>query len=265
LDTVELIQRARRIAAIAAQIPGVQAVSLGGSLSNGLADERSDIDLHVYWRAPLADRAGRHAQLASAADPGRPIREIGDWGLEDHLEVGGRLAELVYVDLGDYTRTIDRAYADGLGDEGFATALLAFAADGVVLEDPHGELAAIQARLATYPDATRRRLLADMPRLLGAYLGQFEKAQSRRDLLFAQHRRYTIQMVFFNLLFAINRRYHPGEKRLLDHAERCPLRPARLRERWEDLALRPVDDAMVARVLGDLIDELCALARQEEL
>jgi Domain of unknown function (DUF4037) len=259
LETTELT-RARAIAAAAIQIPGVRAISLGGSLASGMADALSDIDLHVYWRAPLAGLAARHALLASVADPGEPLREIGDWGLEDHLVSGGRPAELVYVELGDYEAQIERAYRDGLGDEGFATSALSFAAGGVALEDPRGELAAIQARLATYPEVTRRRLLADMPRLLRAYLGQLEKAQRRGDLLFAQHRRYTLQMVFFNLLFAINRRYHPGEKRLLEHAERCAARPERLRERWEDLALRRIDDPQVAELLRGLTDEICALA-----
>jgi predicted nucleotidyltransferase len=184
------IERARRIAAAAAGIAGVAAISLGGSLASGLADERSDIDLHVYWRAPLADRAARAAALASLADPGTQVAEVG----------------------------------------------------------------------ATYPEPTRRRVLASNPQLLRAYLGQLRKAQERSDLLFAQHRRYTIQMVFFNLLFALNRRYHPGEKRLLAHAEHIPQRPGRLRERWEQIALLPIDDPAVADLLEELVEEVSRLA-----
>ncbi len=31
---------------------GIVAVSLGGSVAVGLADEASDLDLHVYWADP---------------------------------------------------------------------------------------------------------------------------------------------------------------------------------------------------------------------
>ena len=67
-------------------------------------------------------------------------------------------------------------------------------------------------------------------------------------------------MVFFNLLFALNRRYHPGEKRLLAHAERIPQRPGRLRERWEQIALLPIDDPAVADLLEELVEEVSRLA-----
>jgi hypothetical protein len=256
----QAIERARRIAAAAAGIAGVAAISLGGSLASGLADERSDIDLHVYWRAPLADRAARAAALASLADPGTQVAEVGDWGLEDHLWAAGQPAELIYVNLDDLAAEVERAYGEGLGGEGFTTAQLTYVAEGVALHDPRGALAALQERLATYPEPTRRRVLASNPQLLRAYLGQLRKAQERSDLLFAQHRRYTIQMVFFNLLFALNRRYHPGEKRLLAHAERIPQRPGRLRERWEQIALIPIDDPAVADLLEELVEEVSRLA-----
>lgn len=258
------LNQAQQVAEAAIGIPGVIAVSLGGSLANDLADEQSDIDLHVYWRAPLAATAERAVCLAAVADPGTIVREVGDWGLEDHLVVGGRLAELVYVELGDLWVEVERAYGEGLAGEGFTTAVLTFAAQGRPLLDPQGELAALRARLVTYPEPTRARVLGSHPRLLHAYLGQFRKAQGRHDLLFAQHRRYTIQMVFFNLLFALNRRFHPGEKRLLVHSERCSLRPARLAERWSEIALRPVDDMVVADMLEELVDELCELAQRED-
>ena len=251
-----------QITGAVAGVPGVAAVSLGGSHATGMADAHSDVDLHVYWREPLAPAAERHARLAAVADPGAPVREVAEWGLEDHFSVGGRLHELVYVHLGDVERQVERAYAEGLGDEGFATASLFYVAAGVPLHDPQGALARLRARLAVYPEATRRRLLDTMPGVLRAYLGQLRKAQARGDLLFAQHRRYSVQMVYFNMLFALNRRYHPGEKRLLAHAERCPIIPDRHVERWERAARLPIDDPAVADVLQEFADDICRLAEE---
>jgi predicted nucleotidyltransferase len=59
------MQLAHRVAEAAARIPGVVAISLGGSAASGLADAQSDIDLHVFWREPLADAAARAALLTA--------------------------------------------------------------------------------------------------------------------------------------------------------------------------------------------------------
>lgn len=253
----------RRAGAAAAAIPGVVAVSLGGSLAFGMADEWSDIDLHVYWRAPLASDDERAAILATVADPGSIRAGIHDWGLEDHFAIQGRLAELVYVHLDDLAASVEAAYEAGLGEEGFATAQLTYIAASRVLHDSEGALAALRARLAIYPEATRRRLLGNLPNLLDVYLEQLRKAQARGDLLYVQHRRYTLQMVFFNLLFALNRRYHPGEKRLLIHSENCPLRPEACAARWAHIARLPADDPALAELLASLIDDIRHLVERD--
>lgn len=255
----------RRLASLvgaAAALPGVLAISLGGSVAAGLADAASDFDLHVYWRAPLATDEQRAAGLAPVADPGSLVAGVQFWGLEDHLRVGGRPAELVYVNFDELRDELARAYGEGLAAEGFATALLYSVAAGRPLHDPQGQLAELQARLASYPEPTRRRLLASHPTLLRAYLKHLRVAQARGDLLFVQHRRYTVQMVWFNALFALNRRYHPGEKRLLAHAAGCPLQPRDLGARWQRAALLPADDTLLAETLSDLIDDLCALIEE---
>jgi hypothetical protein len=69
-------------------------------------------------------------------------------------------------------------------------------------------------------------------------------------------------MVAFNMLFALNRRYHPGEKRLLLHAERCAIRPEQHTERWEHAAALHVDDGIMPEALAELVEELCGLAEE---
>lgn len=253
---------AQAVVAEVAGLPGFVAISLGGSVAAGLADERSDLDLHVYWRAPLAGLATRAERLARVADAGSLRLDILSWGREDHLYVDGRMVELIYVPLDDLLADADRAYDEGLGDEGFATAQLYYVANGRPLHDPTGVLGALRARLATYPEATRRRLLASHPELLHTYMQQLRTAQARGDLLFVQHRRYTVQMVFFNALFALNRRYHPGEKRLLAHAEHCALRPDDCAARWARAARLAADDPALAQALGELVADLCTLIEE---
>ncbi len=241
-------------------LPGVVGIALGGSVAAGFADESSDLDLHVYWRAPLADSHIRAERLRAITDPGNEVREERRWGLEDHFRLGGRLVELIYVDLDDLLRDVDHAYESGLDGEGFVTARLYYLAEGRLLHDPTGELAALRERLTAYPEPTRQQVLRSNPALLRAYLQQVRTAHRRGDLLFVQHRRYSVQMVFFNLLFALNRRYHPGEKRLLRHAERCRLQPADTATRWNALARLPADDPALPDALESLAHDLIALA-----
>lgn len=247
----------QRVVGAVARLPGFVALSLGGSISANMADAASDVDIHVYWREPLATPDERAAQLNSIADPGSVTVNILTWGLEDHLAVDGRLVELIYVHLGDLQQQIERAYTHGLISEGFTTAQLYYVANGRPLHDPEGALQSLRKRLTSdFPDATRRLLLQHHPALLHVYLRHLRLAQSRGDLLFVQHRRYTLQMVYFDLLFALNRRYHPGEKRLLAHAAGCPLRPDDFHERWAHAARLPPDDPALAGVFQQLIDDL---------
>jgi hypothetical protein len=250
----------KQIVASVADLAGFAAISLGGSAATGLADENSDLDLHVYWRAPLAAPAERAARLARVADAGSVEVDILDWGREDHLRVGGHLVELVYVPLDELRVEVVQAYGEGLISEGYTTARLFYLANGRPLYDPAGELSMLRDRLlAEYPEPTRRLLLQYHPALLRTYLGHLRLAQTRGDLLMVQHRRYTVQMVFFNLLFALNRRYHPGEKRLLIHSQGCTLQPADLAARWSRVARLAADNPELAGALGSLVDDLCTL------
>jgi hypothetical protein len=254
-----------QIIAAVADLPGFAAISLGGSVASGLADASSDLDLHVYWRAPLAEPSARAERLAHVADAGSVEVEILTWGLEDHLRVQGRLVELIYVPLDELLAEAERAYGAGLISQGYTTSRLFYATNGRILHDPGGDFGAIQARLlAGYPEPTRRLLLRHHPELLRYNLGTLRIGQARGDLLFAQHCRTVVQEIFFNLLFALNRRYHPGEKRLLIHGERCPLGPADMAARWSRAARLAADDPALLETLGGLIEDLCNLIEADQ-
>jgi hypothetical protein len=251
---------AQQVVTLITSLPGIVGVSLGGSAAAGLADDTSDLDLHVYWRGDLAPPAERAARLAQFADAGSVEVNILTWGLEDHARVGGRLIELIYVHLDDLRAEIDRAYSEGLITEGYTTARLYYLAGGRLLHDTAGKLTGLRDRLlAEYPESTRKLLLQHQPELLRYFLWHLRQAQQRGDLLFVQHRRYALQSMFYNLLFALNRRYHPGEKRLLIHGERCARRPAQLSARWAESTRLAADDPALPALFDGLIEELCAL------
>lgn len=253
---------AARVVGAVALVPGVVAVSLGGSIASGLADEASDLDLHVYWEEPLTTAEERAGRLAAVADPGSVRAGLTSWGLEDQFSVGGRPVELIYRRWDDVRGEVKQAYGGGLLFTGFTTAALYSVACGSPLHDPSGGLGAARDRLnREFPEATRGALLRREPALLGFHLKQLRRAQGRGDLLFAQYLRYKLQMLFFDVLFALNRLYHPGEKRLVEHSRRCPIRPVECDARWERAAQLPSDDPALVDELGALLGELCDLVR----
>jgi len=250
----------QRIVTAIADLPGVAAITLGGSTAAGFADAASDFDVYVYYHEPLAASADRAVRLRALADEGTLEVGILTFGLEDHFCVQHKLVELIYLDLDRLSADANRAYSQGLISEGYTTALLNILFRGLVFHDPNGAVAALCARLqAAYPEPTRARLLREHPELLRYYMELLRISQRRDDLLFVQHMRYSVQTIFFNLLFALNRQYHPGGKRLLIHAQRCAIQPPDLAERLNHVSRLPADDGALADLLDELIDDLCRL------
>ena len=57
------------------------------------------------------------------------------------------------------------------------------------------------------------------------YLVQMKAAIARNDLINLNHRTTVWIASYADILFAVNRRYHPGEKRLLTYMADLPSRP----------------------------------------
>ncbi|MDX1654811.1 MAG: DUF4037 domain-containing protein, partial [Candidatus Competibacteraceae bacterium] len=144
---------------------------------------------------------------------------------------------------------------------GYSTCLWHNVLTSRVLFDRSGWFGQLQAWAAQpYPEPLRRAVVAKnhpiLARSLSAYSHQLEKAVARHDLVSLNHRVAAFLASYFDLLFALNRRPHPGEKRLLTLVERfCPLRPVGLEERVEEL-LRAAGTGE-ARVV-DLAEQLTA-------
>lgn len=238
-------------------VPGVTAVLLGGSRASGWDDASSDTDLYALRRGPLATEAVRAAALATLADGGH-VEAQDIWGPEDRLHISGRLVEVMHLDLDEID--LDSAYDPGLDPNGYTTAFLFTLANGVIVADPAGELAEVQRRLADYPEATARRILAHAPAELAGYLDQLGKAQRRGDWASVLHRRTAWQTLWFDCLFALNRRYHPGEKRMVEHAEGLDQLPPDFGRRWRDLSVLPGTAADLVPQSQALTDDLLALA-----
>ncbi len=221
---------ARRAAAAYGALPGVTAVALGGSRASGAAGEGSDVDLDVYAEEepPLAARA--------AVAAGSPRAELGNRAFEPGDEwIDG--ATGVHVDAMFRTPRwvegeLDRVLVRHEPRNGYTTAVWHGVRVSRALVDRDGWYASLQARAAApYPEPLARAIVArNLPLLrrgLSSYLRQLEKAVARGDAVGVNHRIAAFLASAFDVLFAVNRETHPGEKRLVSLAlARCPRRPA---------------------------------------
>ena len=134
--------------------------------------------------------------------------------------------------LGEIAARLDRYSAD----LGYTTAYCFSVANGFILHDPRQWLDGVQQRLREpFPEPLIRSIVAKNRPFLGGgmqscYLAQMKAAIARDDLISLNHRVAVWIASYTDILFAVNRRYHPGEKRLLTYLAGLPDLPEKALE-----------------------------------
>jgi predicted nucleotidyltransferase len=260
---------ARDVAARYAALPEVVAVALGGSRGTGAAGADSDVDLYVYAEPeiPLAQRAAIAWQGAARAEVGNAFFEPGDEWVD---RATGVAVDVMFREPRWIEEQLDRVLLRHEASTGYSTAFWHNVRASVALFDRSGWYATLQARSAApYPEALRRGVVARNRPLLrnnrSSYLRQIEQALARGDLVSVNHRVAAFLASWFDVLFAVNRLPHPGEKRLVELAEAlCLRRPPGAAEAVRALLAAVPGPGVVARA-NALADGLDALLREEGL
>lgn len=271
-DPDHTLALARRAAAVLAEDPHVVAVAMGGSRGTlGLgADAASDVDLEVYTRGEVAPETRRAALDATG---GATRAELGRdwWGLADEwVTPAGLHIDAAFFDAAWMEDRIAAVLDRHEPSLGYTTCFWHTIRGCHPLEDPAGWMATLRARAAgPYPDALRRRIIEHNHPVLRAalpsYATQLRRAAERDDLIAINHRLAGLLASYSDILFALNRQTHPGEKRLIAAmAARCARRPDQMTDDLEDLLRTATTDltGLPARV-DRLLDRLDDLLRAE--
>jgi hypothetical protein len=229
-----VIAIADRVARALAAVPEVVAVALGGSRGAGGIghDAGSDVDIEVYTRGDIPLAVRHRVMIEAGAVPPLPV-DHDFWGPADEwLDPGtGIVVDVTYFDATWMDDQLDRVLVRHEPSLGYSTCFWHTIQGGFALHDPDGWLAGLQARAAVpYPEGLRvaivtrnRAALRDFP---SAWEIQVAKAERRADPVSANHRVAGMLASCFDIVFAVNRVTHPGEKRLLAAvAGQCPIRP----------------------------------------
>ena len=212
--------------------PEVNAIALGGSRTTGLASATSDIDLYVYARQdpPLARRRELFLPRAVHLELDNRFWENGDEWTDRET---GAVVDLMYR----APEWIDAALARVLDEHqcsvGYSTCLWHNVRTSKILFDRNGWFADLYAKAQQpYPAQLARAIIAkNYPLLRGAnssFPMQILRAVDREDVVSVNHRIAAFLASYFDVLFALNRMPHPGEKRLVEHASQLLLSPGSL-------------------------------------
>lgn len=264
----------RGLVAELAELPGVEAVVLGGSHARGLARDGSDVDLGLLYRdrRPL-DVAAVRALAARWHDAPNPtVSELYEWGPWVNggawLTVQGERVDLLFRGIERVEGTIAAARA-GRYEIHFAQqppfgfwsgTILGECACALPLHDPSGVVEALRAQVAAYPPALRSAVRRDMLGGAAFTLAAFApKFAARGDVVgtVACLARAVWQLAL--ALLALDHRYLVSDKTLLDEVEAAALAPPQFRARAEAALASP---GQSPAGLASAVEAIAAIARE---
>jgi hypothetical protein len=226
---------ARQLVDLFASLPQVKAIALGGSLVSGITDQSSDIDLYVYTQTdiPQEDRQEIVARSGGASQVNMGMTY---WGSGDEWfnAPTGIEVDIVYFDAQWMESQIQRVIGKHEASLGYTTCLWHIVRNSQVMYDPQKWFQNLQKRASVeYPEPLRQNIITlNYPVLrdvIPAYANQLAKAVKRHDLISVNHRLAALLASYFDIIFALNRELHPGEKKLLNLAQaRCTKLPVDL-------------------------------------
>ncbi len=246
------------------RLPQIEAIALGGSRAGTHFDETSDYDVYLYCTAPIEEEC-RRAILEKYCS----YMEIGNhfWEYEDNCTLkNGIDIDILYRNLDDFTEDVASVVEQCQGRNGYTTCMWHNLLTCKILYDASGRLAAAKDRFTVpYPPALRQDILDRNWKLLKtampAYELQITKALNRGDWVSVNHRVSAFLESYFDLLFALNEKTHPGEKRLVQLCrETCPVLPENFEENLKLLFSHLFQDpAEVRRDLTRILDTLAKI------
>jgi hypothetical protein len=211
--------------------PQVKAIAIGGSSSAKTSDEISDIDVYVFTTSeiPILERENFVKDISTKYEVGGEYFGSGDEYLFDSLNVQ---FDVMFWDVSWFENVVENIWNKHYPSNGYSTAFLYTLDVCEIIYDSGNWLKDLKNKIKTeYPENLQKNiirrnmmLLKDKP--FASYFEQIEKAIKRNDIVSVNHRISAFLASYFDIIFAINKLLHPGEKRIIKYAlENCKILP----------------------------------------
>lgn len=242
-------------------LPEVEAIALGGSRAGTDYDEKSDYDLYIYCTS-IPHESIRKRILKKCCQ----YMEIGNsfWELEDDCTLkDGTDIDILYRNIKDFSQTVRSVVEEHTAYNGYTTCMWHNLLHSRILYDKNGELESLQNKYRIpYPDELRNNIIHKNMRLLSgnlpSYDAQIKKAFAREDMVSVNHRTAAFLESYFDIIFAINRLTHPGEKRMVQYAkEQAQILPVNFEKNLYKLFKNIfTDSGRTLQMLQEIVGEL---------
>ncbi|MBE5961926.1 MAG: DUF4037 domain-containing protein [Lachnospiraceae bacterium] len=195
----------------------VVGVALGGSRASGNHDEKSDYDIYVYLSEPLPETIRKDilSKYCSRMEVGNHY-----WELEDNCTFhNGIDLDIIYRNLDDFEQDLENVVVRFQASNGYTTCMWHNLLTCQILYDKEGKLTKMKKQYQVpYPDELQKNIITKNRKLLSGVLPSYDmqvaKAVKRGDKISINHRVTEFLASYFDILFAMNKKTHPGEKRL---------------------------------------------------
>jgi hypothetical protein len=202
----------------------VDAIALGGSMASGMHDSDSDYDLYVYINEDIKPEQ-RKSVLSQTCK--NAILGITFWGTcwDDCILKNSIPIELNYVNIADTQRSLHNILEKHTARLGNSTCACSIVFGSQLLYDHEGLYNEMVERYtAPFPEKLRQNIISVNREYLSGVtpscMNRIEVAIKRNDVIGVNHRLYEFIKSYFDILFALNRVYHPGEKLLIEYGKK---------------------------------------------
>lgn len=254
-----------------ARIENVNAIVLSGSRANLLHDALSDYDIYIYSKAPIP--VAKREEIIKKITP---LYTIGNSFFEDSDEFFTENPPKMYFDL-IYRRLdwvyheIEAVWRKHQAKLGYTTCFIDNIRNSRILFDRSEEFQRILDELhEPYPDGLALNIInKNYPMLRKGcampFYEQVKLAVKRQDLVSQNHRTAVLLASYFDIIFALNKRTHPGEKRIVQYATKlCRKLPHDFQNDVQNV-IQSVGTESILNTLTKLLDELDVLLKNEGL
>lgn len=250
----------KEIAQEYSKIDSVYAVVLAGSRTAMQSDENSDYDIYVYTNKEISIefRTELAKKYANDYEINNQYFETGDeWTLKD----GKTCFDFMLRCPNWISDTVENIWVKHHASLGYTTCFMHNIISSKILYDKNDWFLNLQNKLKTpYPVGLKNNiikknlpLLKDKPN--GSYLAQIELAVKREDAVSVNHRISAFLASYFDIIMAVNEKFHPGEKRLLSFSKKnCSKLPEDFEENL--LTLLKTENSKKVEILNVIVDNL---------
>ncbi len=243
------------------QFPQTQALVLGGSRAGKYSDAVSDYDVYLYVSEPIPEeeRTALYELYCSRYETGNHYFEY-----EDNCYLkDGTGVDIIFRRFEDIEQYLHHVVDEGNAFNAYTTCFWHNIITAEILYDRDGTYARIQQQYKIpYPrklrDAVIRRNMNLLTDALPAFDKQILKAVDRGDIVSIHHRATEFLASYFDVIFAMNEKTHPGEKRLISLCrQQCRILPAQFEENLTALlqelyAGKEIVEQNLERILSEL-------------